>query len=356
MGIERRYQVFVSSTYVDLIEERREVMQVLLELDCIPAGMELFVATDADQWSLITEVIDLSDYYVLIVGGRYGSTVRGISYTEKEFDYAVEQGKTVLVFVHQNPGAIPAEKTELDATAREKLQAFRNKVTSDRVVKFFNTPQELGSLVGRSLHQAFRRNPAEGWVRGSMAMTPDTVAEIARLRTEIAELKLARAEAQSEALIDSSTLQQGRDTVELNYSYAEPYGEWAWRSMTTSWDSLLRTLGPNMMDECTETDLVKRLNQFFLKDVVAMVDDADKDTRVRVETGSWDRVKVHLRALGWIENGTKKRPVNDKNVYVRLTSAGERRLYDLMAVRAELKADEAVKTDEIAVASETSSM
>jgi len=40
--IEKRYQVFISSTFEDLQEERQEVMRALLELDCIPAGMELF--------------------------------------------------------------------------------------------------------------------------------------------------------------------------------------------------------------------------------------------------------------------------------------------------------------------------
>jgi hypothetical protein len=59
-----RYQVFVSSTYRDLQQERQQVMQALLELDCIPAGMELFPATDDDQWTLIKKVIDNSDYYV----------------------------------------------------------------------------------------------------------------------------------------------------------------------------------------------------------------------------------------------------------------------------------------------------
>ena len=51
MQIEKRYQVFVSSTYADLQDERQEVMQALLELDCIPAGMELFPAANEDQWT-----------------------------------------------------------------------------------------------------------------------------------------------------------------------------------------------------------------------------------------------------------------------------------------------------------------
>ena len=80
--MDKRYQVFVSSTYEDLQEERQEVMHALLELDCIPAGMELFPAANEDQWTLIKRVIDDCDYYLVIVGGRYGSTrpfVRPIS-------------------------------------------------------------------------------------------------------------------------------------------------------------------------------------------------------------------------------------------------------------------------------------
>lgn len=62
---------------------------MLLEADAIPAGMELFPATDDDQWTLIKRVIDASDYYIVIFGGRYGSIGSdGISYTEMEFRYA----------------------------------------------------------------------------------------------------------------------------------------------------------------------------------------------------------------------------------------------------------------------------
>ncbi|MBA5982574.1 DUF4062 domain-containing protein, partial [Pseudomonas sp. MD195_PC81_125] len=68
--MEKRYQVFVSSTYTDLMEERKSVTQTLMEMDCIPAGMEMFPATDEEQWVFIKKVIDDCDYYLLIVGGR----------------------------------------------------------------------------------------------------------------------------------------------------------------------------------------------------------------------------------------------------------------------------------------------
>src|SRR5512142_1703025 len=114
--MEIKHQVFVSSTYRDLVDERKSVIHALLELDCIPAGMELFPAADEDAWTLIKEVIDGCDYYVLILAGKYGSTnPDGIGYTEMEFDYAVSIGKPVIAFLHENPESLSAansEKTE----------------------------------------------------------------------------------------------------------------------------------------------------------------------------------------------------------------------------------------------------
>ena len=66
------------------------MVSALLQLDAIPAGMELFPAADEDAWTLILRVIEASDYYLLVVGGKYGSIdpTTELSYTEREFDYA----------------------------------------------------------------------------------------------------------------------------------------------------------------------------------------------------------------------------------------------------------------------------
>jgi hypothetical protein len=83
------YKVFVSSTFEDLREERAEVQKALLKLNCLPVGMELFPAADDDTWEFIKEQIDDSDYYLILVGARYGSLAKdGVSFTEKEYNYA----------------------------------------------------------------------------------------------------------------------------------------------------------------------------------------------------------------------------------------------------------------------------
>ena len=91
--MEKKYQIFISSTYKDLIEARSKVRDAILSMMHFPVGMEMFNAADEEQWEIIQETIDSSDYYVLILGQRYGSVIEsgsdaGISYTEKEFRYS----------------------------------------------------------------------------------------------------------------------------------------------------------------------------------------------------------------------------------------------------------------------------
>jgi hypothetical protein len=98
--MNKKYQVFISSTFKDLAEERQHAMRIVLDLGHIPSGMEIFPAADVEQFEYIKKVVDECDYYVLIIGARYGSVdANGVSFTEKEYDYAVEKRKTVLVSV-----------------------------------------------------------------------------------------------------------------------------------------------------------------------------------------------------------------------------------------------------------------
>ncbi|MCK1458267.1 DUF4062 domain-containing protein [Bradyrhizobium sp. 2] len=193
--MDKRYQVFVSSTFADLQEERQAVMQALLSLDHFPAGMELFPASDEDQWALIKGVIDDSDYYVLVIGGRYGSTTEdGISYTEMEFDYARLRKKPVLAFIHQNPGLIPAGKTDLSDKAQAKLETFRKKVEDGRHVKYWSGADDLRAKVIQSISAETKRNPQEGWIRASRSADPALLEslrkEIDALRGELAIISL----------------------------------------------------------------------------------------------------------------------------------------------------------------------
>ena len=151
--------------------------------------MELFPAADEEQLAFIKRVIDDCDYYLLIIGGRYGSVDdSGISYTEQEYDYAVSRGLWVIALLHQAPGKIPFENSEPDAPGREKLQKFRDKVSTGRLVKFWQNASELPGLVSRNLSHAMNAHPAVGWVRADRAASEQILTEINNLRKENDEL------------------------------------------------------------------------------------------------------------------------------------------------------------------------
>ncbi|MEM9271126.1 MAG: DUF4062 domain-containing protein, partial [Pseudomonadota bacterium] len=188
--MEKRYQVFVSSTYQDLREERQEVIRALLELDCIPAGMELFPAADEDAWSLIKRVIDESDYYIVISAGRYGSThpETGVGYTEMEYNYAVQSGKPALAFLHEDPGKLLAEKCETEPALRDQLEAFKAKA-QERVVKTWTNKEDLAGVVSRSMIQLIRQKPGTGWVRADKQLPAETELQVRDLEDEVQRLE-----------------------------------------------------------------------------------------------------------------------------------------------------------------------
>jgi hypothetical protein len=187
--MEKRYQVFVSSTYTDLKDERQQVMQALMEMDCIPAGMELFPAADEEQWQFIQRVIDDCDYYLLIIGGRYGSVTKdGISFTEKEYKYAKSKKLKVVALVHESPEELPAKYVEADPELKSKLESFREQVTNSRLVKFWNNTEQLIGLVALSMQKTIKMYPSTGWVRASSVTTEELLIENNHLKEENAKL------------------------------------------------------------------------------------------------------------------------------------------------------------------------
>ena len=101
---KKKFQVFISSTYRDLIEERQAAVEAVLQAGHFPVGMELFTADNQPQWNIIKKWIDESDVFLLIMGGRYGSLneVAKKSYVHMEYEYAINQGIRVIAVVLSN--------------------------------------------------------------------------------------------------------------------------------------------------------------------------------------------------------------------------------------------------------------
>jgi hypothetical protein len=341
--VDKRYQVFVSSTFRDLQDERQEVMQALLELDCIPAGMELFPAANEDQWTLIRKVIDDCDYYIVVIGGRYGSIgPSGLSYTEMEYRYAVEQRKPVIAFLHKNPGSLPADRSEDSPEAKVKLQEFR-KLAEQKMVKYWTTPSDLGSVVSRSLIMLIKNNPAVGWVKADRLPDESTVEEILRLRKRVEELEEQLRAASTQAPQGTESLSQGDDTFTIKFGFegrsVKDFGRKRYSdSFGTSWNSIFSAISPLMMDEASEEALRAGINDFVRAQNIGQVSKLE-NVKGRILSGfeisndDFQTIKVQLSALGLIVKSKRARSVKDDNTYWTLTPFGEQTMTQLRAIR-----------------------
>lgn len=193
--MKRKLQVFISSTYLDLIEERQAAVSAILKSGHIPAGMELFTAGDRSQLDTINSWIDESDVYMLILGGRYGAVepTSNVSYTELEFDYAASQNKPMFAVVIKDDALeakIRARGTDFSERLNPKeLTLFRKKVLT-RISSFFEDIKDIKLCVHESLADYSTNRELSGWIAGSdIVDTKPLMEEINKLSIENSNLK-----------------------------------------------------------------------------------------------------------------------------------------------------------------------
>lgn len=203
--MQKKLQVFVSSTYTDMKEERQSVVDAILRAGHIPAGMELFAAGDESQLETIRRWINDSDVFMLILGGRYGSIEpkSGKSYIELEYEYAIE--KKIPVFAAVISEAFLDTKVRgLGPDAIERvngalLEAFKTNVKT-RICRFFDDVKELKIIVFESLGNFAKYPDLSGWVRGSEVIDPRaTLQEMSRLQAANEQLRLEIASLEASA-------------------------------------------------------------------------------------------------------------------------------------------------------------
>lgn len=215
--MKKKLQVFVSSTYTDMLAERQAAVEAILQAGHIPAGMELFAAGNESQLETIRRWIDDSDVFMLILGGRYGSieSKSGKSYIQLEYEYAAEKKKPLFAAVISD-AYLDAKVKEKGKSAKETingqlLDSFREIVTN-RICRFFGGPNDINSIVHHSLHEFQQNENLAGWIHGSEVVNlkaPDE--EMTRLRGEVSRLQAANAELrrQNDVLMNNRTIDGG---------------------------------------------------------------------------------------------------------------------------------------------------
>ncbi|WP_337917324.1 DUF4062 domain-containing protein [Vibrio cholerae] len=249
-----KYQVFISSTYKDLEVERECIIKAILEMYHIPIGMEMFSAEDEDQWEIIRRTIEVSDYYILILGLRYGSkTSGGISFTQKEYEYALEKKIPILAFVMNDGVSLPKDKRDDDL---DDINRFRQLVLDNsKMAQFWETKDELIKNVSISLMKQIMQKPGIGWIRGDKRGVEEELSkELTSLSKENRELrdKVAELEAKISPKIPKIEVNFAPLAIDEKYDDLEP------KQLPTA---LVAQDIPEHLKEYIDADLIDNYNR-----------------------------------------------------------------------------------------------
>jgi hypothetical protein len=324
--MDKLFHVFVSSTYSDLQEERRRVSEALSKAGQVPEGMEIFPASSQKQLDFIKRVIDRCDYYVVILAGRYGSTIpTGESFTELEYKYAVENGLPTLAFLHSELEKLDQSKVEQNVANASKLAAFRKRIEQNSLVDYWSAPDQLATKVVAAIAQEVSTTPGVGWIRGDRAASEELLNEINELRKSNDELR--RALADSKPILAISNLANLNEKFAIHYEYRMGRNAPLKKSeVTLAWEDLLRIVGPEFRTPHNVSRVSKALER-YLKDVAGQ-------TYYHITFAATDRERVlnQMELLGFMKSDVYNLQTGGQGLFYKLTSKGVLEVLRLNAV------------------------
>jgi regulator of replication initiation timing/DNA-binding HxlR family transcriptional regulator len=332
--MNKKYQIFVSSTYEDLKEERDVVIKAILEMGHFPVGMEMFSAGDEQQWQLIKKQIDDCDYYVVISAFRYGSLDGDIGYTEKEYDYAKSIGVPTLGFVINEGVSWPASKVDKDAQKVEKLGLFKDKIKT-KLVSYWNDKNDLYGKVSIALMKQFNTNPRIGWVKSIEYNSPEILNEVSRLSKENSELRekidnynfKEKKEEQEHIENTLNILRKNKRHISFFYKYGKD-----WENNTEfELYKIFNFIAPEIMIENSTDHCNTYLGKMFNPD-----NKKELRSTFPIPTNTIKRILADLSVLDLINPSTKKHQIKDTNEYWSLTEFGKK-VYKMMRQEIMLK-------------------
>jgi hypothetical protein len=334
--IEKRYQVFISSTYADLQEERALLMQVLPSMGCLPVGMDAHPAGGMTL-STIKKMIDDCDYYVALLGSRYGTlSPSGVSYTHVEYVYASTKQKPILVLMHDAPERRALELQERTMEGKLKFNDFRQLLMKGNCTRWGDA-KDLEYAIRRALPTLIDAKPASGWVKATTLANPDTEKEVLALRERVMQLEQEREHMLSRQMQLVTPMAQGADLMEVSYrckAYALGNCEDVAVKSHISWNDIFVSFAPYLSQMQSEdlmlAKISERVQETALADVQKLRPKAHAITDVQLAPFTFNTIKVQFRTLGLIRRQPKP---GDNRQWWQLTSQGEHQMTSLLVVK-----------------------
>ena len=225
---------------------------------------------------------------------RYGSVDQaGISFTEKEYDYAVDQKKIVLGFIHGDPGSIAVNKVDTERTLAAKLEAFRNKVSTGRLVGFCEATEELELKITKALAVAVTDTPGIGWIRGNAAASETLLQQVNELQHENAYLRFYNAELKEKTKPRLDGIAGLHEMFNVRFRIRRD-GDYLYnnRKLPLTWAEIFAAVGPQFFKPASPQLIDASLNKYLQEnkgfaDLSLELFDSRREPNQSTLDGSW---------------------------------------------------------------------
>ncbi len=338
MSVNKRYQVYISTTYPDMQSARQALMLPMLDLGLMPMGMDMHSSESHNLMPVVQRMIDDSDYFVILLGGRYGTlSPLGLSYTHREYIFAATKRKPVVSFIHDDPLNLPPDVREPSREGQVRRDDFARLLENKTLSFRWRDESELAARVAKVMPDVMRQYPAPGWMQaGAMAGAGDTRNQV--LVRRVAELEKEREEWLAAQRAPLRGLARGADPLSLEYScnvYEGGDCKMTMASCELDWDRVFACVAPLMLNPVSEPVMQKALEDYVarraLQDVTGDFPKAHAVRNVVLAGHAFNQVKIHLRTLGLI---TKTSETDSRGMPLwRLTAQGDSTMSQVIAQR-----------------------
>ncbi|UUF15891.1 MULTISPECIES: DUF4062 domain-containing protein [Flavobacterium] len=337
---DKKFQIFVSSTFTDLKEERQAAVEAILSSGHIPAGMELFSAGDESQMSVIKRWIDESDIYLLILGGRYGSidSSSGKSYTQLEYEYAL-QIKKPLFAVIINDSALEEKVKKYGTSVIEKenqslLNEFKSAVLKN-LVKFWDDKKDIKLAIHETISDFIYSKELVGWIRANTTSNPEIYIELNELRKENQEIKSKLDSKEKQSELESLADLNETITISGKHSYYSVYhhgtisSNW---SQNLTWGEIFALISPYLLKKPNDANVKGKLSSVIYEITPNYI---DSGTSI-INDQDFQTIKIQFKALNLIELETIPINAGKKDLLWSTTEKGENLMLSLRTVKSKI--------------------
>ena len=301
--LDKRYQVFISSSGAEMQPERIILSQTLVGMGFFSWGLEQRTPLNT---AFARRQIDDCDYVMILLGSQYGEqSVSGVGYMHLEYIYAVTKQKPIIVFMHEDPASRDPSLHDTKPELQEKFKEFRQLLQQEADQVFcYRTLRDLEMAVRLNMPQMLERYPVSGWVRPQNTQALHD--EIDQLKAKVAQLERDGGTREVDPFLSLPKVSM-HEVFSFEYRM-HAYQDGNFKELKVqkrlTWAQLLAILGSTFINPTPEEFFSKRMNEYLnetgLEDARAEMPRAHAVARAQINIRALHSLKLQMRQNDWI--------------------------------------------------------